>query len=258
MRKISKQKNRMNLLFMLIAIFAVGFTLNSCNNGNNKKAKEEKPAESAKEKAQQEEDAWIINEDLVYDLPQINVNSTEEQPKKEEQSSTKKSSGENKKAVAMNESGTVSFPEVDALLQEKDYEPTVVAISKAIIPLDETKTVVAYTKKGKAKEAMQVISSPDKTVDQVIFYNKKHKDVYNVEVGMTGKEVKKIRKDMKHVVKNGKVFLYNDDSNIMYLMKAKNNVGDEIDTAKIDNMQVQAIIWKPTKREVKKEEKIAN
>ena len=126
---------------------------------------------------------------------------------------------------------------------------------KAIIPLDETKTVVAYTKKGKAKYVMQVVSSPDGTVDQIAFYNKKHKDEYNVEVGMSDKEVKKLRKDMKRMEKNGKVFLYNDNSNIMYLMKVENEEGDSVGASRVGNMQVNAIVWKPTRREIKKEEK---
>ena len=237
---------------LLTIIFAVGFTLNSCNQGSNKKASEKKTAESVKPDMQQNEDYWIINEYQVV-LPQITVDATNEQPEKKETTSGKKSTEVNKKALEVNESGTVSRDEADTFLREKDYEPTVVAISKAIIPLDETKTVVAYTKKGKGEAALQVVSSPNGTVDQIVFYNKKHKDVYNVEVGMTGKEVKKLRKDIKHMVKNGKVFLYNDDSNIMYLMKAENNAGDEIDAADIENMQVQAILWKPTKHDLKKE-----
>ncbi len=46
------------------------------------------------------------------------------------------------------------------------------------------------------------------------------------------------------MVKNGKVFLYDDSSNIMYLMNAQDNVGDDINTGEIDNMDVQAIVWK--------------
>ena len=68
---------------------------------------------------------------------------------------------------------------------------------------------------------------------------------------MTGKEVKKLRKEMKHMVKKGQVFLYDDQSNIMYLMDAQNMVGDEITAADVETMEVQSIVWKDKKHHKK-------
>ena len=64
---------------------------------------------------------------------------------------------------------------------------------------------------------------------------------------MSGKDVKKLRREMKHMLKHGKVFLYDDQSNVMYLMDAKDYAGDEVAVAEVENMEVSAIIWKDKK-----------
>lgn len=43
------------------------------------------------------------------------------------------------------------------------------------------------------------------------------------------------------------MFLYDDSSNVMYLMDAKDAVGDEVVVADVENMDVQAVIWKDKK-----------
>ena len=255
MKTFTKQKRKINLLITLIAIFAISFSLSSCNQGSNDKTTENETADL--EQANQpvevaesvEVDEWYIDEQVIMELPQVNIQAASEKK------SPEKGIKVNEKSLTKDESGSFQADELDSALMEVDYVPTVVTVKKAIIPLDETQTVVAYTKKGKDKDAMQVVSNSDGSVDKVVFYNKKHKDVYNVQVGMSGKDVKKLRRDMKHMEKDGKIFLYNDESNIMYLMKAENNYGDEIDAAKIENMQVQAIVWNPSKHDIKKEER---
>ena len=98
-----------------------------------------------------------------------------------------------------------------------------------------------------------MISTPgDNEIEQIIFTDKKHKDVYDVQAGLTGKQVKRLRKEMKHMVKKGKVFMYSDESNIMYLMTTTNMLGDEVTTADVENMEVQAVIWKDKKHHKKK------
>jgi hypothetical protein len=57
-----------------------------------------------------------------------------------------------------------------------------------------------------------------------------------VQAGMSGKEVKKLRKELKHMVKNGQIFLYDDQSNIMYLLDAKDQ-GNEVTEEQIDTME---------------------
>lgn len=135
----------------------------------------------------------------------------------------------------------------DALLAMEYEVVEDITVEEAIIPLDETQTLVSYNKKGKYKDSLQVISEADGTIDQIIFTHKKHKDVYDVQAGMTAKEVKKLRKELKHMVKKGKVFLYSDTSNIMYLLDAQNAEGDELMEADIETLTVDAIIWKDKK-----------
>ena len=141
----------------------------------------------------------------------------------------------------------------DLLEAEYEAENTFVVTQTAVL-LDETQTVVAYNKKGDQTSAIQVISSGDGEVEQVIFVDKKHKDVYDVQAGMSGKEAKKLRKELKHMVKKGQVFLYDDESNIMYLTDIQNMAGDEITEADIENSEVSAIVWKDKKHH-KKEKK---
>jgi hypothetical protein len=134
-----------------------------------------------------------------------------------------------------------------------EYAPVEeITVTEAIIPLDEEQTLVSYSKKGKAEDTLQVISSGDGEIQQIVFSKKHHKDVYDVENGMSAKEVKKLRKEMKHMVKHGKVFLYNDDSNVLYLLDAVDTEGNEVLEAEVDTMNVQAIIWQDKKHHSKK------
>ena len=167
------------------------------------------------------EEIWFIDESKMND---INLVSDEE--------------GADKKVI--------SNEDLDSALETQDYvADKEIEVTEAIIPLDETETLVSYNKKGEPKAGLQVVSSlEDGEIQQIIFMDKRHKDVYNVQAGMSAKEVKKLRKKVKHMIKYGKVFLYDDSSNIMYLMDAKDMQGDEITEAEIDNMDVQAIIWK--------------
>ena len=113
--------------------------------------------------------------------------------------------------------------------------------------------MVSYAKKGKNDAALQVVTNLQTgEVEQITFLDKNHKDVYDVQAGLTGKELRKLRREVKHMVKKGQVFLYDDQSNIMYLMDAQNMVGDEVTEADIESMEVSAIIWKDKKKHHKK------
>lgn len=127
---------------------------------------------------------------------------------------------------------------------------------KAIIPLDETQTLVSYGKKGDAQATLQVVTDPDGNIESIAFTDKKHNDVYDVNTGMTAKEVKKLRKEMKHMVKKGQVFLYNDESNVMYLMSTQNNLtGEEITDEDIETMEISSIVWKDKNHKDRKKDK---
>ena len=139
-------------------------------------------------------------------------------------------------------------------LKEQEYEAlaSTVVVTEAVIPLEETQTLVSYAKKDKNDAVIQVISNLQTgEIEQIIFVDAKHQDVYDVQAGLTGKEVKRLRKEVKHMVKKGQVFLYDDQSNIMYLMDAQNMVGDEVTVAEVETMEVQAIIWKDKKHHKK-------
>ncbi len=269
MRTISKQKKHFGWLLMLIAVFTLSFSLNSCKNKGNKTTEQE-AAEAPEVNVVEVEDVWVVDEYQMNDIPLTKKITTREAPEKEETTEAKESketegtkaeeAGETEKEEAAEEAtehpvAPPAASDLDDALQQRGYAPTPVKLTAAVIPLDETQTAVAYTKKGKAKDALQVISSGDGSVDEVVFYHKKDKDVYNVQVGMSEKEVKKLRGDMKRMEKNGKVFLYNDNSNIMYLMKAENAEGNAVGAAKMGNLQVSAIVWKPNKSDLRKEER---
>jgi len=260
MKTFFKINARTPLLFLITAAFMFAFSLSGCKQ--KKKAAGEQTEELAQDNKILEEDIWVIDEYQINDIPVMKPLKQKAPEEKEKTASTEKTtqketpSGTTTQAVKVDEYEVISKEELDATFRTQEYEPTEVDIAAARIPLDETQTLIAYNKKGKAKDAIQVVSSGDDgSVEQIIFTDKKARDVYNVQVGMTGKEVKKLRRNLKKMERNGKVFLYNDSSNVMYLMQAEDNDGDEVRAAELDNMSVQAIIWKPTRRELKKKEK---
>jgi hypothetical protein len=132
------------------------------------------------------------------------------------------------------------------LTASPDVEPvTVVSGVELIIPLDETQTVQSFGKKGQATGAVQVVTnSSTGEIDHIIFEDKHHKDYYDVQAGMSVKDVKKLRKEMKHMVHKGQVFFYSDDSNIMYLLDTQYSDGTEVVEEDIQESLVTAVVWK--------------
>ena len=138
-----------------------------------------------------------------------------------------------------------------------ECEPITEELTVAAIPIGETETVVAYNKKGKNKGEIQVVSSANGDIEQIVFTKGKHKDVYDVETGLSGKEVRKLRREMKHMIKKGQVFMYTESSNVMYLMddaivSGDEVVAEEITIEDVEQMNVEAIIWKDKKHHKKK------
>ncbi len=135
---------------------------------------------------------------------------------------------------------------VAVLTASPDVEPvTAVSGAELIIPLDETQTVQSFGKKGQATGAVQVVTnSTTGEIDHIIFEDKHHKDYYDVQAGMSVKDVKKLRKEMKHMVHKGQVFYYSDDSNIMYLLDTKYSDGTEVLEEDIQESLVTAVVWK--------------
>ncbi|TNF43059.1 MAG: hypothetical protein EP311_04010 [Cytophagales bacterium] len=133
-----------------------------------------------------------------------------------------------------------------AVSSTPEVEPvSVVAQEELIIPLDETQTVQSFGKRGQSTGAVQVVTnSSTGEIDHIIFEDKHHKDYYDVQAGMSVKDVKKLRKEMKHMAHKGKVFFYSDDSNIMYLLDTKYSDGSEVLEEDIEESFVSAVVWK--------------
>ena len=97
---------------------------------------------------------------------------------------------------------TLDALEEDLIEQEYEALESTIAVTEVAIPLEETQTLVSYAKKDKNDAAIQVVTNLQTgEVEQITFVDKKHRDVYDVQAGLTGKEVKKLRKEMKHMVK---------------------------------------------------------
>lgn len=260
--------NTGSILIMVIASFTTLLFVQACTSSTKDQADNEEI-----ETVVVEEEYWLIGEHSMNDIPLTSMAETE----------TKTSSADETPAPAaasideaVDEDLTEEGDEVDAEIEaetdaeleeayeiamadeleadllEAEYEAeNTFVVTEAAVPLDETQTVVAYNKKGEQTSAIQVVSSPDGEVEQVIFIDKKHSDVYDVSAGMSGKEVKQLRKELKHMVKKNQVFLYNEESNIMYLTDIQNMAGDEITEEDIENSQVTAVVWKDKKHHKK-------
>lgn len=244
--------NNLNLKPILAIVFGISallFITISCKETKKAEPVEEKVTEATlKDEALEETDMplLVVNEHHFNDVP-LTTHPSNRTKLPEDGSTTSNEMDD----MADIESLNYEVHATDVLhepLVEMEYElEEVITVEEAIIPLDETQTLTSYNKKGKFKDSLQVISEADGTIDQIIFTHKKHKDVYDVQAGMSAKEVKKLRKELKHMVKKGKVFLYSDTSNIMYLLDAQNAEGDEIMEADIETMTVDAIVWKDKK-----------
>lgn len=256
-RKLNS-KNPFQPLIMLVLLFVIA----ACGQQSTKSSDEDAVAEEA---VTEELDVWVIDEHQINDIPITSKApkakaKTDDQKAKElaakeaeEEANEEAEEEANEEAEEEELYEIYTMAAIQADLEEQEYEATqVVEYTEIAVPLDETQTVVSYNKKGKEEAAFQVVSSgPDNEVEQIIFTDKKHTDVYDVSTGMSAKEVKKLRKEMKHMVKKGKVYLYDDQSNIMYLMDAQDAAGDEVTAEDVESMDVQAVIWKDKKHHKK-------
>ena len=266
MKTIKKTGQKfMSSVINISTFIALMFLVNGCNNANtdsstnNQESIGNDEVVIVNEVVIVEEDVWFIDEHQINDIPVTSKAKSSKKtapPKAQAVNKQKTEEAEAEEAadeLAMEEEYEIaSMEEMEASLAELDYIARhTVEVTEVAVPLDETQTVVAYNKKGKEQSEFQIISDGNGEVQQIVFTNKKHKDVYDVQAGLTGKQVKHLRKEMKHMIKKGKVFLYSDVSNVMYLMDAQNMAGDEITTADVETMEVDAIIWKDKKHHKK-------
>jgi len=254
-------KSQINYMFLILLVaFAVAI---SCNGPDKKVAADQVEVEEVVVV----EDVFIIDEHQYANIPltskatETEIEDTKEvetessQEAKESELEAEEMEDEIVEEVMEEEMYAIATAEaIHEDLMEAEYEAmeNTWEVEEIAIPLDETQTVIAYNKKGEENSALQVVSnSQTGEIEQIIFADKKHMDVYDVEAGMTGKDVKKLRRELKHMVKKGQVFLYNDESNVMYLMDAQNMLGDEITAADVESMEVSAIVWKDKKHHKK-------
>lgn len=211
-------------LIALLGVFVV-----SCNS---KKEEEVKPQEIVEE--------IVVEEDFVIDEYYINDLAITSHPtaKARKHRDTTVAISPDKVQYKVSPAKMIT----DSLATDYVFLNEVDAVA---IPLDETQTVVSYGKKDKWTGSIQVVSDIETgDVDHIIFTDKKHEDYYDVSNGMTVKEARKLRRELKHMIHKGQLFLYEDDSNIMYLVDKKYNDGEEVLEAELDESVITAIVWK--------------
>ena len=249
----------------LISAVAMAFVFVGCNQpaGSEAAKESENKPEVVEVEEEQTSHAWVVKEHHVNNIPVTSKgkkgagSAEDEDPSEGDPMKARERSTLDRQAEIDDHYEITTHEELRTSLSESNYiAMNEITITETVIPLGETHTVVSYSGKGKVKDTLQVVADQNGEVQHIVFTHKHHKDEYDVENGMTAKEVKTLRKDMKHMVKHGKVFLYTEDSNIMYVLEASNASGDEVvethidhveNEEDIDDMTVQAIVWKDKK-----------
>lgn len=234
---------------MLVLLSATLFV--SCGGETKEPSKRiNKEPANTQEVVAKDKDFWTIQEEP------FNVSNPEMEAAKggssidtEKPAKANESDGDGDTAIMEEVPMEVTIESIQPILVDYNIvEVDPVTITESYIPLEETQEVTAYSKKGKAKADLEVYTDAQTgMVEQVVFTNKKHTDVFNVSVGMSVKELKQLRKDLKYLKRHGKVFYYTDDSQIMYSVDVSDIDSEEIESEIIDERNVEAIIWKGKK-----------
>ena len=182
-----------------------------------------------------EEPVVVVTEEFIFDVPVVPKKAAkhEKTAKKEEiETPTKHTTTE----VTENLSTVEITP-------TSKIDTTYFGFTENV--LSNTQMVTAFERKG--EEHLVMVSQPGNpdAIDYIEFADRKgHVDVYGVSAGMTAKEARHLRRDMRHFERRGKIFLYNEDSNIMYRLDGVTSEGQAVTEEEIDNMTVSAVIWK--------------
>lgn len=190
------------------------------------------------------EHVWVVDEHHINEIPVTNHPAAKPRVKKESPKVINRIEAE--PAGQLDYSVKAAEELHLAVKESEELVPVpVTEVTELAIPLDETQTVTAYTEKGKFEGAALVVSNGNGEIDHIIFDNKHHhKDYYNVHAGMSAREVRKLRREMKHMAHKGQVFFYADGSNIMYVLDTKFADGTEVTDEMVDQSFVSAIVWK--------------
>ena len=200
----------------------------------------------------------LIEEDIIYSVPIVQVSHEQPAPADNAAKHQKKSTTKSTETTATTSASTpVKVTAIDFtqnlakvnIVPAKKVDTTFFCFTSQ--ELNTIKTITSYSKNE--TEVMKVVSDPTNPndIDYIVFTDqKKNKgitDVYGISAGMTAKEARHLRKDLNHFVKKGKVFLYSEDSNILYEMDGITTDGQEVTQEHVDNMNISAIIWKDKK-----------
>jgi hypothetical protein len=118
-----------------------------------------------------------------------------------------------------------------------------VSVSISGVNVVDKAMLVAYEKKGVELMQVTVDESDPEQVMHVVFMSKDHVDVYDVRPGMKGADARRMRRELKHMVHKGRVFLYDESSNITYRMAVSDGAKEVYSEQEVDTMEVEAIVW---------------
>lgn len=118
-----------------------------------------------------------------------------------------------------------------------------VSVSITGVNVVDKAMLVAYEKKGVELMQVTVDESDPAQVMHVVFMSKDHVDVYDVRPGMKGADARRMRRELKHMVHKGRVFLYDESSNITYRMAVSEGAKEVYSEQEVDTMEVEAIVW---------------
>jgi hypothetical protein len=150
------------------------------------------------------------------------------------------------KLVLAKGDSAVTTADIESYMQSRSFKPVKVEDPEVLaIPTESDQTLMAFDKDANFEGQVQVVSSNETgEVTSIVFTGKHHVDEYNVSAGLTGKEARQLRRELKHMTKDGRIFLYEEGSNITYLMDSKDLVtGEEITQDDINNMVIEGVIW---------------
>ena len=242
-----------SIIYALIGASVIFF--GACNN-SSKKQKENKKAEETvvyDSRIAEPVREVYVTEDWVYTVPIVTAPQTPSQPttpaKNTKTTSKSNTTNKNNTATTHNSYTRVNTKDLDNNLSKNNIKQMKKVDTSCFCfnadALNTTKTVTSYGKNG--KEVMKVVSNPTNpdVIDYIVFTDKDNNtDVYGVNVGLTGKEARHLRKDLKHFERNGKVFLYNEESSILYETDCRTSDGKVITDNDIDNARITSVIWK--------------
>lgn len=147
---------------------------------------------------------------------------------------------------------SVKTEDITSYMESRSFETLEVDDTEELmLPVDVNQTLIAFDKKANFEGQVRVVSSSDTgEITHIVFTGKHHMDEYNISAGLTGHEARKLRRELKHMTKNGRIYLYEEGSNIVYIMDSKIlATGEEFTQEDVDNMVIESVIWQDSNKE---------